>query len=749
MKTNLKQLMTLMLFLVFFSGMAQSNFWKKTSERKIGNLKKVERNSSPKTYQLYYLDLEAFKQHLKNAPLRSKVSGKSTFIIKFPRPSGEFAAFRVTESPIMAKGLADKYPMIKTYSATGIDDPTATMRFSVTQFGLHTMALSGKTGQSMIDPYTENRKNYIVYNTATLPADENRFKCTTVEGGIPDQQTARNVEEFSVNADESKLRTYRLALSCNADYGNIFATNPGTEVEDIQAQMTIAINRVNEIYERDLAITLQFVDNNDELIYYGNSADDPWMGEYNSQTQVVIDDAIGDANYDIGHNFNTTGGGNAGCIGCVCVSGQKGSGYTGQSNPTGDAFYIDYVAHEMGHQFGAFHTMNTCSRSGNGSTEVEPASGSSAMSYAGICSTNVQAHSDAQFNFVSIRNIEENIQPGGNSTCGEQTDLENQPPTADAGDDYTIPKGTAFKLHGTASDPDGDETLTYNWAQDDPEQAPGNGAPSPYWQVGPLYRSIMPLDSPDRYMPRLDEVVNGNLTPTFEVTPSVGRTMNFSYVVRDNGSGFAMNIGQTASDLMTVTVDGGAGPFEVISQNEADIIWEAEETETVTWDVANTDGGDVNESNVDIMLSTDGGQTFDVALVENVPNNGSADITVPNNVTAQARLMVKASNNIFYAVNQSEFTIKNDLFTSTPDFESFKLYPNPNNGNFSVKFNPKSAEPVVIKVFDLNGRLIYNHQFKGATHFEQQINLDNAQSGLYMVRIKSGQQQLNKKIIVR
>ncbi|HIA06134.1 MAG TPA: propanediol utilization protein, partial [Flavobacteriales bacterium] len=222
----------------------------------------------------------------------------------------------------------------------------------------------------------------------------------SISGGIKSQ-----------SANDQIFRTFRLALSCTAEYGNFFA-NTGTELADIQAAMAVTMNRVNGVYEIDLSVTMQLVSNNDLIIYWGSTNSDPWTNEWNNTTQTEIDNKIGNSNYDIGHNFNTTGGGNAGCISCVCTSGQKGSGYTGGSNPVGDPFDIDYVAHEMGHQFGGYHTMNTCSRSGSGQTEVEPASGSSIMGYAGICGTNVQNNSDAHFNYVNIRDMTANIQTG-------------------------------------------------------------------------------------------------------------------------------------------------------------------------------------------------------------------------------------------------------------------------------------------------------------------------------------------------
>lgn len=653
-----KKALTLILILFFSYGFAQNPYWESVSENSLSHLDKIDRESIPHSYHLYHLNLEAFKQHLAQAPIRNNVRGKSNFIVEFPTADGTFESYRVTEAPMLPEKLANKYPSIKTYSAVGIDDPTATMRFSITPFGLHTMELSGKKGQSLVDPFTVNQEYYIVYFKRDLPPNEFPLICETESDVILEELDFPPVTSLAVDTDDSTLRTYRLALSCTAEYGNIFANSgTGSPKENILGQMTITINRVNEIFERDLGITLEFVENNDDVIYYGNTSQDPYYGEYNNTTQNLLDNVIGNANYDIGHNFNTSGGGNAGCIGCVCVTGQKGSGMTGSYNPVGDAFDIDYVAHEMGHQFGAYHTMNTCSRSGNGMTEVEIASGSSVMGYAGICPVNVQFNSDAHFNYVNIVNISDSVQDNVSGNCAVETLLENQPPTADAGADYTIPKGTAFVLRGNASDSDGMETLTYSWYQNNPEQAPNNSAPNANWTQGPIYRALLPTDSPDRWLPKLSDVLNGNLTPTWEVTPNVSRSMRFAFVVRDNGSGYAMNIGQTASDLMEVSVDATAGPFKVTSQSATGIVWNAGDTETITWNVANTDGTSINENEVDIVLALDG-QNFDLIIAERIPNNGTAQITVPNLPTTQARLMVRASNNIFYAVNSKNFTIQ-------------------------------------------------------------------------------------------
>lgn len=660
MRTNLRHVLGLVLFFLAFSVSGQNNYWTKTSDKALSQSEKTRRSSTPSSYHLFHLDLEAFKTVVEQAPERGNFTGDSPVVIELPMENGKFQQFRVASSSIMEEGLQNKFPNIRTYKAIGVDDPSATVRFSVTQFGLHSMSLSGKRSATYIDPYTTDKENYIIYNRKDLTKTSTNFECLT-EQDI-DLPSLNGDAGRILDTDDSIHRTYRLAQSCTAEYGNIFA-NAGTEVADIQAQMTITMNRVNEIYERDLAITLIFVADNDQIIYYGATNSDPWNGEYNSTTQTVIDNQIGDANYDIGHNFNTSGGGNAGCLGCVCSSGQKGSGMTGSSNPTGDPFDIDYVAHEMGHQFGGFHTMNTCSRSGNGQTEVEPASGSSVLGYAGICATNVQSNSDAHFNYVNIRDISNNVQSGVSSSCDVEITIPNQAPVADAGTDYTIPKSTAYVLRGNATDPDGNASHTYNWSQNDPEIAPGSGSPQPTWTQGPLYRSIMPTVSPNRYMPKLQDVVNGNLTPTWEVTPSVTREMNFAFTVRDNGSGFAEGIGQTDADLMKVNVDATAGPFVVTSQNSTGITWNVGENQTITWDVANTDSGSINAANVNILMSVDGGLNFDVIIAEDLPNNGSASVTVPSVGTiADARIMVEAADNIFYAVNEESISVQEAEF---------------------------------------------------------------------------------------
>ena len=646
-----------LLFIAVFSltatlGMAQTKtYWTKSSEPPLEK-PLAARRAEPSAHQVFALDFSGLQQEVNKAPVRGLSAGRADLIVSFPDPNGTLKRYRVVEASVLHPDLAAKYPGIKSYAGQGIDEPSATIRFSVSnQTGFHGMVLSSDHDhQYYIDPYTQDRTFYTVYRRADVTR-ETSFTCYTDDANAFSGRTAAPAP---LSTNDRKLRKYRLALSCTAEYGNLFA-GTGTDAQkkaNILAQMNVSMTRVNGVYERDLSITMEIVPNNNLIIYHGSTTTDPWSNEWNTKTQQVIDAAIGNANYDIGHNFNTTGGGNAGCIGCVCTTGSKGSGFTGSSNPTGDAFDIDYVAHEMGHQFGGYHTQsNSSCRSGSGLTEVEPGSGSTIMGYAGICPADVQAHSDAYFHYVNIRDISANVQSGNSSGCAQIINLTNNPPTANAGADYTIPRSTAFVLRGQGTDPDGD-AITFNWEQNDPGNPNSNAAPTSTRTVGPMFRSWEGTTSPDRYFPRISDVVNNNLTPTWEVVPSVARTLNFALTVRDNKAGG----GQTAEDLVRVTVNGTAGPF-VVTFPTAATTWAAGSTQTVTWNVASTNVAPVNSATVNILLSTDGGFTYPTTLVAGTANDGSQAITVPTLATTTARIKVEAADNIFYDISNTNFTI--------------------------------------------------------------------------------------------
>ena len=654
---------------------AQNNFWTNANTNDFRTELK-DRVSIPTSYRTVSFNAEAFLNFASNARSMFSERQGNTLELVLPMPNGENERFTLEDSEIMHPELANKFPQLKTYSGKGIDDKTATIRITYSPyFGFSGMILSGKHSTVYIDPITKDNVFYMSYYRKELVQTSIDFQCYTDESSDGLINRVEDVQRVDALGD-CNLRRYRLAQSCTGEYAQYHIAQAGGSTGNtagdkaiVQAAMNVTMNRVNGIYQRDLGIIMQFVANND-LVIYLNAGSDPWNGEYNTTTAQTLDSQIGVNNYDIGHNFNTSGGGNAGCLDCVCLavsqSGtHKGRGYTGRAAPIGDPFDIDYVAHEMGHQFGGYHTQsNQSCRSGSGATEVEPGSASTIMGYAGICSANVQNASDDYFAYVNIRDIVTSINFGNGSGCAELIVSNNSGPTADAGLNYSIPSSTPFKLEGIGTDAD-DSGLTYCWEQNDPENPGSNSAPTSTRTVGPMFRSLLPVAEPYRYMPNISAIVN-NTSPTFEVLPSISRSMEFSFIVRDNNS----MSGCTASDLMTVNTVASAGPFLVSTPN-TNVTWDTGSTETVTWDVAGTTGNGINAANVDIFLSTDGGFTYPITLALATPNDGSHDISVPNNPGTQNRIMVKASNNIFFDISNTNFTINLSsptfLLSATPD----------------------------------------------------------------------------------
>lgn len=635
-----------------------SNYWQDVAA--VPSAAKAQRQIVPGRYRTMRVDLSTLENVLDAAPKGNVLEVRtSNATIQLPYPDGSLKSFRLIEASIMATELQEKYPEIRTYAAEGIDDPGASARLDFTPSGFHAMVLSVEHGTIFVDPYAkEVTDHYISYYKKhfhkELPAGFEKCSYETVNDlQWANKATFRQVQQKALRAGDCQLRTYRLALACTGEY----AAYHGGTIGGALAAMTTTMNRVNGIYERDATVHMELVSNTDDLIYL-NSGSDPYTNNNGSamlgENISTCNSVIGSSNYDIGHVFSTGGGGVA-YLGVPCTS-SKAGGVTGQSNPVNDPFDIDYVAHEMGHQFGANHTQNnSCNR--NGSTAVEPGSASSIMGYAGICSPDVQSNSDALFHAISLSEIHNFVVNGSGDNCPTHTPMSNNAPSANAGSNKTIPANTPFVLEGSGSDPDQNDVLTYTWEQMDNEVS--TQPPSANSDDGPNFRSIPPSESQNRYLPNLDDLVDG-VSPTWEVLSDVSRHFDFRFVVRDNSPGGGCN----DEDDMRVNVDGNSGPFVVTNPNTA-LTWSALSTENVSWNVAGTNGSPVSCSNVDIFLSVDGGHTYPITLATGVPNNGSANVSVPNTASTTARVMVKGAGNIFFDISNQNFTIE---VPSVPDY---------------------------------------------------------------------------------
>ena len=636
----------------------------------------------------YLIDVENLRSKMQGVIHRDDMAGGFIADLAFPHPDGSMHSYKAKENSTLDRALVNKFPEIRTYDAG--DAATGTfVKWDITPKGLHAMIMIPGESTIYIDPAIDgNTDYYIVYRRKDFSTQKS-FECTfngdTIDDtGVQDQGTNKMF-------GTCQLRTYRLALSATGEYTTFHG---GTVALALAAQAT-SMNRVNGVFEKDMAITMTIIANNN-LIVYTNATTDPFTngtpGTMINQNQTNTDAVIGSANYDIGHVFGTNSGGLAG-LGVVCAGGNKARGVTGSAAPIGDPFDIDYVAHEMGHQFGANHTQNNnCNR--NALTAVEPGSASTIMGYAGICAPNVQNNSDDHFSGKSLEEIHIEIMSAGH-TCEMTSALANNAPviTGTVGN-VTVPANTPFALTATATDADGNP-LTYNWEQMDNEVS--TQPPVATSTGGPNFRSNPSSTSPTRYFPSLASLAtNGPFT--WEVVPSVSRVMDFRVTVRDNAPGPGSC---NDHDDIQVTTDAGSGPFLVLYPTATGISWVGGSSQTVTWDVANTSNAPVACANVDILLSTDGGLTYPTVLATNVPNDGSQVITVPNLPSTTCRIMVICSNGTFFDISNNNFTI-----TAAAYDYSLAVAPasvslcQPNNAVFTVTIGSFNGyvDPVTLSV---------------------------------------------------
>ncbi|WKL46524.1 zinc-dependent metalloprotease family protein [Flavobacterium pectinovorum] len=639
-----KQLLFLLLIFCCVKGHAQNDdLWQRSS----GSVLNKSINSSGSNKLYYKLNSDFLKAKLSSAT--NKSSKNSSSEITVPNSEGVLERFSVWEFSNFDPELQAKYPEIRAYEGRGIDDKSAKIHFSVSPIGTQTMVIRADKPSEFIEQNPDDKSEYVLFTSNKTASS--KLICKTDNVRTDTNSSGKTAKEASNN---KVFKTMRLALSCTGEYTSYFG---GTKVGAL-AGMNATLTRVNGVLNKDLALHLILIANNDAVIYTDASAD-PYSnagvgvdGAWNQEVQSTLTSVIGEGNYDIGHLFGASGGGgNANCIGCVCINSEKGSAYTSPADgkPEGDTFDIDFVVHEIGHQLGANHTFSYDAGERT-NVNVEPGSGSTIMGYAGITDYDVQSNSDDYFAYASILQIQNNL---AGKSCPVSTTLTNNPPTVSAGSDFTIPISTAFVLTGTGSDVN---TVTYNWEQNDNATTTSGGNSIAYATKpdGPLFRSVAPGSSLVRYMPNFNSVLQNRLTTTWESVSSIARTLHFTLTGRDNGT---LGTAQTNTDAMTVSVSSTAGPFAVTSQNTTSVSWAPGSYQTITWSVNNTNTLQ-GSSNVNIKLSTDGGLTFPVILAANVPNDGSETILIPTSlISTNCRVLVEPTENIYYALNSKSFPI--------------------------------------------------------------------------------------------
>ena len=651
----------------------------KLNSDKITKDKAVERQSFPKEVKLFDLNITPLKKELFS--LVDKQASQLSTVISLPSAEGTIEQYRVFEASNFEPDLQNKYPQIRAFSGKGITDQSATLKLSISPQGIQAMIFRTDKENEFVEAFSKDHTVYAAFRSerkkGMLP-----WRCTTL-----DKATLIDINNKIINFNKPSssagvLKTMRLAQSVTAEYSNYFGATSSAQVGLVLSAINATLARCNAIFERDLAVHLNLIASTTSVIYY-DAATDPYSpaasgasGNWNGELQETLTSVIGDANYDIGHLFGASGGGgNAGCIGCVCESG-KGSAFTSPADsiPQGDNFDIDYVAHEIGHQLGATHTFSFTLEGAGANKEV--GSGITIMGYAGITPQDVAPHSIDIFHEASIEQIQNNLAA---KTCPITTNISatNATPVVASVANYTIPISTPFALTGSATDANIGDKLTYCWEQNDNSTTSGNASiASPTKLTGPNWLSFSPTVSPTRLFPRLSSILAGALTTgplpggdaiaTIEALSSVSRTLNFRLTVRDNSpysSTAPIKVGQTAFTDMVVTVTNTSGPFQVTSPN-TNVTYAEGSTQIVTWDVNNTSLPPVNCANVKISYSTDGGLTFPTVLTFSTPNDGAEALTIPIGITNTARIKVEAVGNVFFDISNSNFSVTAPLVSA-------------------------------------------------------------------------------------
>jgi hypothetical protein len=615
-------------------------------------VKDLRARSVVQSAQQFRVDTIALRQRLHEASLRRSHEPAQT--ISLPLPDGSLGRFQVYESSIMADELAQRYPDIKTYKVYGIDDPGATGRLDITPQGFHAM-LHTAQGRLMIDPSSTLPQNDRYAARAHGETMKTGYSCGVDEldfpasSSLPTSSAARPAARIS-----GSLLEYRLAVAATEEY---VARVGGTKAH-AQAAIVTAINRVNEIYERDLGIHLTLVGKNDQLIENGGNVSftDGDPTRMFSENQAWIDSKIGKNNYDLGHVFGIAGGGLA-YLGSACDGGRKAKGVTAIPNPLFAPYFIDFVAHEIGHQFNANHSFNgtteNCASGRNAATAFEPGSGSTIMSYSGICGVeNLQSISDDTFHAVSIAAI--NSFTGKAGSCYTQI-AANPPnpnePVVAALTNKIIPANTAFVLDAPASDADGN-MLTYQWDQMDKGCATDANSHGTDIGNNPLFRSYLPRMASKRHFPALGTQLKGRYDDA-EVTPCHDRYLNFRLTARDNASG------QDYSDVRLSVKNTGA-VFEITNLDDGNTI-KTLNNFSVNWRVAGTNRAPINCSSVDIDLLTftHKYRSYSVHPLATTSNTGNATVTITPTAKShpRARIRVKCSDSYFYDISDVDFAV--------------------------------------------------------------------------------------------
>lgn len=657
----------LLVFGLFTNLLAQNNFWSPVAKNAMTLPEGANQKTQPSQFHGFALDYNQMASFLNKAPMEfTEAARKNPLLISLPLADGAMHTFRVWESPIMAPELAAKFPEIKTFAGKDAEGKGLTLRMGLGSKGFHAFVFDAKGKTQLVTPFaTGNQPFYMAYHQNDLPKTANSQEVKSL-CGVDDEflnatykhpEHKHNPVADRGNSETVVLKKYRLAVTAQGEYTQYH----GGTAPQVMAAIVEAVNYIVAITERDWAVRMELIPNNDTLIYY-DPATDPFTGplipNWIGDNPAATNSRVGVNSYDIGHLFarvaNPSGvyvAGQASLSG-VCTQINKAVAGSSLPNPEGAEYYL-IIAHEMGHQFSATHTFNICPPAQDAQTPgtaYEPGGGSTIMSYATTCSPDIVDDRDPFFHVANLEQVANFITVEIGSQCAEEIQTDNRTPEVNIPltNNFYIPISTPFALTAVASDPNND-ALTYSWEEFDlgPSISLGQATGS-----SPLFRSFPPVNVPTRTFPAMQTIVTNANNPA-ELLPTYSRDLRFKITVRDNAPGAG---GVAISDVRFKTA-AGAGPFRVTYPNSASLTWNAGEYQNVTWDVANTNLNPVLCQKVNILMSTDGGYTYPITLAANQPNIGRACVLVPDLASTTVRVKVEAADNIFFDISNANFKI--------------------------------------------------------------------------------------------
>ena len=724
--TLLKRLAFFILTIVIssnsFSQIKKSDWNKQPYKEKNSNLQERVMNQLPKNYSVWKISSQVFA---------NKLHKSNSQEIILPSPNGKFETYIISPSKVISDEVAHLYT-IKTFAGYKKNDPSTLISCDISNSGFHA-AVYDKGDSFFIEPMNKNSAETTIayYKKDNI---SQKLKCNAQTSYIK-----AKVDNAMNNRTPTSKKTYRLAIAAAGEYSQQFGGLPYSTTNVLNA-LASGVNMINPIFLRDLGVTFTLVSNN-ALVYPDPNTDPFNTGDDVGAAHAACTNALGSSGFDVGHMLIWANTGGAAAFEVICDDLSKGAGFSGSAESI-NTLWVDYAAHEIGHQFGSEHNFASqeCGTS-VGNFRYEPGEGSSIMSYANVCGGNAQyaTQSDPFFHYASILQMQTFI---GTISCGTtDTSGNTASPVANANSDFTIPKQTPFILVGTGTD--ANDALTYDWVQYDGSSPEVIGFPDCNATNAPLFRYRPATADNYRSFPQYSDILAGNNDQQWEKLPCVARTMNFSLTVRDNNTSF----GRIDEDKAVVTV-ANTGPFNIVSPNGGESLT-GNTQHTVTWTV---NGTNAHCGNVDILISSDGGATYTV-VVDATVNDGTESITLPNDATTTARVLVRCdvsggfrAASTFYDVSNANFTItQGNLSVGDIEDLGITIYPNPASNKVNIKLT--KVEDYTYRILDIRGRSIKKGSFSNSTS----INTNTLQSGMYLLELNqiNTNRRAVKKLIIK